>query len=68
MDLLNSVRFAFRTIICLPSGKKLPGRLPLAALPRKAGRLRVNSLTTQGEIMSALDTFNQRGYEVRRLS
>ncbi len=56
MDLLNFVRFAFRTVIGLPSGKKLPGRLPPAARPWTADRLRVNFLTTQGEKLCPVST------------
>jgi hypothetical protein len=49
MDLFNFVRFTFRTELCLPSGKKLPGRLSATAALRTEGRLRVIFLTTQGE-------------------
>jgi len=68
MDLLNFVRFAFRTVLYLPSRKKLPGWVALATRPLAAGRLRVNFLTTQGENCVSLRHLHQRGYEVRRIS
>lgn len=68
MDLLKFVRFAFRTVLYLPSRKKLPGRVQMAAQPLAAGRLRVNFLTTQGENCVLLRHLHQWGYEVRRIS
>jgi hypothetical protein len=61
MDLLNFVRFAFRTVLYLPSRKKLPGRVQMATRPVSAGRLRVNFLTTQGEKLCLVETPSSAG-------
>ncbi len=68
MDLLNFVRSAFRTVFSLPSGKKLPDRSQPANHIRAESGLRVNFLTTQGEICVLSGHLHQWGYEVRRIS